>query len=780
MLAGAINIGNDQNVIKATTNTTNGYSFQFLGDILDGTGIGAETGDAVEKNIGTPLFLGDDKNGAQDIIRFKLAFSLNASPEYMNMHIYVNATIEGVQYRNNTEMSVDNSLWPNEGITGTLSYSPSTWTNGNVTVTLTTNGALAEAPTGWAKVDATHYTKIYTDNGTDTVTLTDIYGKTGTLDVSVTNIDRIAPTATISYNITTWTNQPVTATMTASEPITTPAGWTMVDSTHFTKVYTANWADVVAITDLAGNIGSVTSAVANIDTTPPTIAITDAAETWFNEDFNTSPLPYSTTNAGTVVNSVSGSVLNVTSTATASHPEAYIYMYNSTSIDVNKCRYVEIRYNYPAGSPTNMFELYPTNATIPAASANYYVSSSALIADGQWHTATLDLWSNSYVKSMGTITGWRFDWTNTATPVTMQIDYIRAASISYTVTYADPDGHFNASTLTAADITLNTTGTATGTVSVSGTGTTRTVLISNITGEGTLGISIAAGTGSDLAGNLTPLAGPSTTFPVDTVGPVISYTPQSSVFTENFNLMPYTSMATTTLNSTSGGIINVTSTSSDPQILMYNITSFDVNKCRYIEVKYRLPVGSSTAAMQVFPTNASFPAATPNYYANSPLLVADGQWHTATIDLWSSANVQSMGTITGWRFDWTTATGVTMDVDSIKVVTTDTTQTIPVGQDIQYTITYTDANFNASTLTAANITLNKTGTANGTIMSVTGTGNTRTVLISGITGDGTIRHKPSCRNGYRYMGKCITCKHKSNIYCKYWGNNESGKWCNMG
>src|SRR2546427_6935970 len=46
----------------------------------------------------------------------------------------------------------------------------------------------------------------------------------------------------------------------------------------------------------------------------------------------------------------------------------------------------------------------------------------------------------------------------------------------------------------------NKTGTADGTVSVTGTGTTRTVTISGTSGDGTLGISIAAGTATDQIG----------------------------------------------------------------------------------------------------------------------------------------------------------------------------------------------------------------------------------------------------------------------------------------
>ncbi|MCE9562506.1 MAG: FG-GAP-like repeat-containing protein [Planctomycetes bacterium] len=90
--------------------------------------------------------------------------------------------------------------------------------------------------------------------------------------------------------------------------------------------------------------------------------------------------------------------------------------------------------------------------------------------------------------------------------------------ITYTIVYTDTN--FNTNTLTAADITLNKTGTANGTVTVSGgSGLAKTVTISNITGSGTLGISLAAGTASDTAGNLAPAAGPSATFNVVNITP---------------------------------------------------------------------------------------------------------------------------------------------------------------------------------------------------------------------------------------------------------------------
>jgi autotransporter-associated beta strand protein len=97
------------------------------------------------------------------------------------------------------------------------------------------------------------------------------------------------------------------------------------------------------------------------------------------------------------------------------------------------------------------------------------------------------------------------------------------------VTYAD--ANFNSSTRVPSNVTLIETGTANGTVSVSGSGLTRTVSIGGISGNGTLGISIAAGTASDLAGNLAPAAGPSATFIVDNIAPTITIGPPSVSYT---------------------------------------------------------------------------------------------------------------------------------------------------------------------------------------------------------------------------------------------------------
>ncbi len=110
-------------------------------------------------------------------------------------------------------------------------------------------------------------------------------------------------------------------------------------------------------------------------------------------------------------------------------------------------------------------------------------------------------------------------------------------SVTYTITYTGADSV----TLAVGNITLNTTGGASGTVAVTGTGTTtRTVTISNVTGDGTLGISIAAGTASDTAGNTALAAGPSTTFTVDNTAPTLVIGAPSATVAKSGDSVLYT------------------------------------------------------------------------------------------------------------------------------------------------------------------------------------------------------------------------------------------------
>ena len=122
---------------------------------------------------------------------------------------------------------------------------------------------------------------------------------------------------------------------------------------------------------------------------------------------------------------------------------------------------------------------------------------------------------------------WVYKGPTDTTPPTISIGapsgtLTKSGPITYTISYSDDVG-VTAITLANGDVTPNKTGTANGTFNVTGSGTaTRTVTVSAITGTGTLGISIAAGTARDAANNLAPAAGPSATFAVDNTAPVIN------------------------------------------------------------------------------------------------------------------------------------------------------------------------------------------------------------------------------------------------------------------
>lgn len=100
-----------------------------------------------------------------------------------------------------------------------------------------------------------------------------------------------------------------------------------------------------------------------------------------------------------------------------------------------------------------------------------------------------------------------------------------SSMVTYTINYTGA----TAVTLANGNITINQTGGAGASHNVTGAGTsTRTVTLSSFTGNGTVGISIAAGTATDAAGNPSPAAGPSSTITVDNMAPTAAPTPTNT------------------------------------------------------------------------------------------------------------------------------------------------------------------------------------------------------------------------------------------------------------
>ncbi len=88
------------------------------------------------------------------------------------------------------------------------------------------------------------------------------------------NIDVTPPTATFANSTNAPINGDVTVTMTTSENIQTPAGWTKVNDTTYTKVIDQNQTLNFVIKDPLGNQTSVSHTVDNIDKQNPVITLT--------------------------------------------------------------------------------------------------------------------------------------------------------------------------------------------------------------------------------------------------------------------------------------------------------------------------------------------------------------------------------------------------------------------------------------------------------------------------------------------------------------------------
>ena len=342
-----------------------------------------------------------------------------------------------------------------------------------------------------------------------------------------------------------------------------------------------------------------------------------------------------------------------------------------------------------------------TTVTVTGTGATRTVTLTGITGDGTLGisiaagTAT-DLAGNSAGASSASAT---FAVDNTAPTIALSspsATLTNTGPVTYNVTYSDLN--FNSSTLAAGNITLNTTGTATASVGVSGSGLTRTVTLSSITGNGTLGITIAAGTATDLAGNPAPASGASATFTVDNVAPTIAISPPSATITNT-------------------GPITYTVTYADAAFNASTLGAGDVS----------LDTSGSATASGVAVTGSGL----------TRTVTLSGITGNGTLGISIAA-----GTATDLAGNHAPASGAsaTFVVDNTPPTLTISppSATITNTGPITYTVTYADAAFNASTLAVGDISLNTSGSATASGVAVTGSGLTRTVILSGITGTGTL------------------------------------------
>ena len=137
-----------------------------------------------------------------------------------------------------------------EAPTAEFNYNTQNWTNGEVEVTLIPNEEVTVTNNDGK------FTHVFTENGDFTFEFADKVGNVGSKTVSVKWIDKEAPTGTIEYSTEDETEEPVTATLHASEEVTVTN-----NDGKFTHVFTENGEFTFEFIDRAGNKGTVTVSV---------------------------------------------------------------------------------------------------------------------------------------------------------------------------------------------------------------------------------------------------------------------------------------------------------------------------------------------------------------------------------------------------------------------------------------------------------------------------------------------------------------------------------------
>jgi hypothetical protein len=501
--------------------------------------------------------------------------------------------------------------------------------------------------------------------------------------------DSILPTVSISPpSVASTTSGPVTYTVTYAD---TNFSTSTLTAANVSLVKTGTATGTVVVDNASGTTRIVTI---NSISGSGTLAISVAAGTATDQAGNKAPASSNSINF--IVDNIAPTVTisAPSATRTATGPVSYTVTYSDLNFASSSLSLADITLN-ATGTATGTLSVGSGNGSVRS------VTISSISGDGTLGISigagtAVDLSGNT---ALGSLASTPFAVDNTAPTISIgapSLTETRSGPVTYNITYAD--ANFNASTLSPSQITVISTGSATGVVTVTGTGTTRTVKISAITGFGTLAISIAPGTATDLAGNVAPGAGPSATVNCDSINPLISIGAPSLVGTTNIPVS-YT--------------------------VTYADANFNISTLKATDVTL---IKTGTAAGTVAVDNGT------------------GTTRTVTINSITGSGTLAIVIAAGTAVDLAGNLAPASSA-SISFIVDNTAPTISIGAPssirttagpISYVVTYADSNFTSSTLSLADITLNKTGTATGTVSVDNGTGASRTVTINGISGDGTL------------------------------------------
>lgn len=173
--------------------------------------------------------------------------------------------------------------------TGTHSINPTNWTNGDVTITLNTTDDMSGVKR-IKKPDGSYIYSVSTiyvvpANGSYTFVLEDNVGNTRNYTVTINNIDKTAPTGSLSHSPTNWVNTDVkihwsvTDANSGVKQIKLPDGTIKTTATGDYTV-SQNGTYTFVVYDVAGNTLTLQETVTNIDKTPPTGSLSHNPTDW--------------------------------------------------------------------------------------------------------------------------------------------------------------------------------------------------------------------------------------------------------------------------------------------------------------------------------------------------------------------------------------------------------------------------------------------------------------------------------------------------------------------
>lgn len=222
------------------------------------------------------------ENGKKNLRKWQKVFAENKTEE---LTFVDNSGNEGT-----TTVTVSNIDKEVPYVTG-VEYSSESLTNSNVQAIVAFSEDVTVTSPGWKPVKENgknnfrKWQKAFSENGEYEFSFQDVAGNVQKHTVTISVIDKKAPEVSVVLSPDTFTNQSVTATISATEPLKIE-GWTKADTDGYIwkKVYETNKTETVKVKDLAGNETSVDVVVDFIDKKAPEVSVTITPDTVTNGD----------------------------------------------------------------------------------------------------------------------------------------------------------------------------------------------------------------------------------------------------------------------------------------------------------------------------------------------------------------------------------------------------------------------------------------------------------------------------------------------------------------